>query len=150
MEQLNLKQFGENLRKVREFKGFSREQLADLVDSTSRTLAKYEIGQADPTLGKILDMAKALDVSVETLMGLHNRAVFNSFNNNTEYSGNYNTGQQTNGKVADDKLIEQYEKRIAVLEARAIAAERTCDDLRSDKIELRKEVVDRLRSLTSL
>lgn len=57
--------FGEKLRGLREAKGLTREQLADLSVVPSGTVHGYEIGRRAPSFANVLALAKALGVTCE-------------------------------------------------------------------------------------
>ena len=59
-----------NIKKLRETKGLSQEKLARLADVANNTLIKMESGEnKNPTLDTLKKVAKALDVSVDDLIG---------------------------------------------------------------------------------
>jgi len=58
-----------NLKKLREKKGFSQDRLAKLADVANNTIIKIEQGEnINPTLETLKKVAKALDVSVDELI----------------------------------------------------------------------------------
>ncbi|MDD4476931.1 MAG: helix-turn-helix transcriptional regulator [Patescibacteria group bacterium] len=58
------------LRKLREAKGFSQEKLARLADVANNTIIKIEAGKnQNPTLNTLKKIAKALEVSIDKLIG---------------------------------------------------------------------------------
>lgn len=60
----------ENIKKLREEKGMSQDELAELTGYTSRSsIAKIEKGLVDLQQSKILAFAKALGVTPSELMG---------------------------------------------------------------------------------
>jgi transcriptional regulator with XRE-family HTH domain len=62
-----------NLRKLRERKGLSQDRLAKLADVANNTIIKIEQGEnINPTLDTLKKMAKALEVSVDDLIGYVN------------------------------------------------------------------------------
>ena len=59
-----------NLKKLRESKGLSQEKLARLSDVANNTIVKIEADKnQNPTLDTLKKIAKALDVSVDELIG---------------------------------------------------------------------------------
>ena len=59
-----------NLKKLREKKGLSQHRLAKLADVANNTIIKIEQGEnINPTLDTLKKMAKALEVSVDELIG---------------------------------------------------------------------------------
>ena len=65
----------ENIRRLRESKGLSQDDLAKLTGYTSRSsIAKIEKGLVDLQQSKIIAFAKALEVTPNELMGLSEAA----------------------------------------------------------------------------
>ena len=59
-----------NIKRLREAKGLSQEKLARLADVANNTLIKMESGEnKNPTLETLKKVAKALEVSVDNLIG---------------------------------------------------------------------------------
>jgi len=59
-----------NLRKLRKAKRLSQERLARLADVANNTIVKIEAGKnKNPTLDTLKKIAKALEVSVDDLIG---------------------------------------------------------------------------------
>jgi len=59
-----------NLRKLRKTKGLSQERLARLANVANNTIVKIEAGKnKNPTLTTLKKIAKALEVSVDALIG---------------------------------------------------------------------------------
>ncbi len=58
-----------NIKNLRKKKGLSQDKLAKLADVTHTTLVKIESGANDnPTIKTITKIAKALGVSIDTLL----------------------------------------------------------------------------------
>ena len=62
-----LKAFGENLKKLREARGLTTRQFADLADIAYSQVWTLESGQGDPTLTTLWAIAKALNIKLEEL-----------------------------------------------------------------------------------
>ena len=60
--------FAEILKRLRQEKGLSQQELADLIGVHVRQISKYEMGTSLPTLERIRRMAEALDVSADELV----------------------------------------------------------------------------------
>ena len=59
-----------NLKKLREKKGLSQDRLAKLADIANNTIIKIEQGEnINPTLDTLKKIAKALEISVDDLIG---------------------------------------------------------------------------------
>ena len=63
-----IRQFGENVRKVREKVGISQEELAHRADLHRTQISLIERGQRTPRLDTIEQLAKALQIQPKELM----------------------------------------------------------------------------------
>ena len=61
---------GKRLQSIRKQKGLSQEQLAAKLNISRQALSKWESDINVPSVDKIIDVAKALDVSVNELLGI--------------------------------------------------------------------------------
>jgi transcriptional regulator with XRE-family HTH domain len=55
---------GDNIRKYREEKGYTRQEFAELIDRTYNTLRCYEHGIARPSPSALIKIAIVLDISI--------------------------------------------------------------------------------------
>lgn len=62
--------FGENLKKIRKEKKWSQMQLANVSGVDRALISKYENNTATPSVYTAYDIAKALGVSLENLVGV--------------------------------------------------------------------------------
>ncbi len=62
-------QLSENIRQLRESRGFTQDQMARLSGVPRPTWATLESGGANPTLAVLIKVAAALQVSIEELIG---------------------------------------------------------------------------------
>ena len=58
---------GKRLRKVREKKGVSAEQLAELTGLTPSYISGIEVGEADPYMTEIYEITKAIGIELSSL-----------------------------------------------------------------------------------
>jgi len=66
----NNQNLAKNIARLRKAKGLSQEKLARLADVANNTLIKMESGEnQNPTLETLKKVAKALEVSVDELIG---------------------------------------------------------------------------------
>lgn len=63
-----LKAFGENLKKLREAKGLSTREFADIADIAYSQVWTLESGQGDPSLTTLLAIARALETELEDIV----------------------------------------------------------------------------------
>jgi len=61
--------FGQRLRKLREAKGLTQEELAKVINVSNKTISVYEKGGADPSTETLLKLAQYFNVSVDYLLG---------------------------------------------------------------------------------
>ena len=59
--------FAEKLKAIRKQTGFSQEQLAEKLSVTRQTLAKWENGEASPTIDDCIRMADIFDITINDL-----------------------------------------------------------------------------------
>lgn len=62
----------EALKRYRQFRGFTRPELAKKIGISPETLARYERGDRDPTTTVIRKIATALNVTPNELLGIKN------------------------------------------------------------------------------
>ena len=67
--------FGKVLRQLRQDAGLTQEQLGFDADLRRTYVSILELGQQQPSLTTIIKIAKALNKSAETLMGLVEREI---------------------------------------------------------------------------
>jgi transcriptional regulator with XRE-family HTH domain len=60
--------FGEHLRKLRNAKKLSQEDLADKCGTTLSQIGRFERGERSPTLSTILILAQGLDIEPKKLL----------------------------------------------------------------------------------
>lgn len=62
-----IKMFKDNLIQLRKYKGFTQEDLAEIVGVTRQAIAKWEAGETMPDLEKSRLLAEAFEVSLDDL-----------------------------------------------------------------------------------
>lgn len=63
-----LKKFGLNVKIARLKKGLTQEQLAELMNIHLTYIARIETGKINMSLGKILELANALNIDINKLL----------------------------------------------------------------------------------
>lgn len=61
---------GNRIRKSRDLAGLTQEQLAEAIGVTRSSIAQYESGEKEPTVHHFADVAVALGVSADYLLGI--------------------------------------------------------------------------------
>ena len=62
--------FSVRLQEIRENRGFSRKEIADILEVTPRAYQYYEEGKREPNYDKLVVLARHLKVSSDYLLGL--------------------------------------------------------------------------------
>ena len=62
--------FSVHLQQARQMRGFSRQEMADVLGITVRSYQYYEEGKREPDFEKLVALAKHLKVSSDYLLGL--------------------------------------------------------------------------------
>ncbi len=65
-----MESFGERLKHLRQEKGLGQIQLAKELDVGKSIISMWELGKCEPTLSKLVVIAKFFDVSIDFLAGL--------------------------------------------------------------------------------
>lgn len=99
---------GDKLKKARIGKNLTQEYLADVLNVSQKTYSNFENDKSKPAFAQVEDIAKVLDVSVLDFLSGDNITV-NQNDNEIAIAQNYATINTS------EKLIEQYEERIAEL-----------------------------------
>ena len=60
--------FCEKLQKLRKEKGYSQEQLADLLDVSRQSVSKWEKGGYLPDIDRLVTMSELFDISLDKLI----------------------------------------------------------------------------------
>lgn len=60
--------FGLHLRQLRERRGWSQQELADVADITKKTVYRIETAQTSPTLDVLTCLAEGLEIPLSELM----------------------------------------------------------------------------------
>lgn len=63
-----LKNLGINIKSERLRHGISQEQLAELTNISRNSVSLIETGKINPTILKVIDIAKALEVDIKLLL----------------------------------------------------------------------------------
>ncbi|MFH6999484.1 helix-turn-helix domain-containing protein [Flavobacterium sp. FlaQc-57] len=108
------KHIGRNISRIRELRGMKQEALAQAIGSNQQAISGIE-GSEEVDAKKLLEIAKALGVTVEAIENFSEESVFSYFN--TFYDNSVNQGQ-INGPNHNctfnplDKVVEFYERLV--------------------------------------
>ena len=62
--------FSVRLQEIREKRGFSRKEIADILEITPRAYQYYEEGKREPDYDKLILLSRHLNISADYLLGL--------------------------------------------------------------------------------
>ena len=65
-----MKTFGTKLRELRKEHGLGQIKLAEILGVSKSIISLWEIGTCEPTLSKLIDIAKFFGVTIDYLAGL--------------------------------------------------------------------------------
>ena len=103
---------GDNIRKLRELRGLSQENVASDLGMSPTGFGKIERNEVSITIDKLTKVAKVLDTSIETILDFDDKTVFIK---NLNPKINKQFGQYS--PINDfDEIRKLYEKQIKLLE----------------------------------
>lgn len=70
--------FYENLRNIREDRGYTQKQIADVLETTRQYYSDYENGKRDIPIRVYIVLAKFYGVSIDYLAGLEDKTIIKS------------------------------------------------------------------------
>lgn len=96
------------IKQIRELKNITQEHIATELGLSTRAYSKIESGETQLTINRLNEISRILNIDPIELLGFDDRQVFN----NCKQEGNIGI----NHINLPEKLIQQYEKTIQVLE----------------------------------
>lgn len=102
-----MNRIGENIRKLRNLKGYSQEYLSKKLKMSQNNYSELERGKVKLTIERLNEIAKILEVAPEDILNFDGGF---SFKNK-----NHKGGNQILVNMFSEKIIEAYEKRIEEL-----------------------------------
>ena len=96
------------IKQIRELKNITQEHIASELGLSTRAYSKIESGETQLTINRLNEISRILNIDPIELLGFDDRQVFN----NCKQEGNIGI----NHINLPEKLIQQYEKTIQVLE----------------------------------
>lgn len=85
-----------NIRKLRELKGLSQQDLADKLKVSSNTIYNYEKGNKTPNLKRLIQMAEVFDCTLDELIQMD--IALESYHEELEAIANKYNSNKNNGK----------------------------------------------------
>lgn len=65
-----MKSFGENLKTIRTYKKISQKRLGKEIGVNQYVISRYEKGEFEPSLGKLIAICRFLKISADELLGI--------------------------------------------------------------------------------
>ena len=72
-------ELGENVRKIRELKGFSQQNLADEIKVDQKTISRIEKGELSPKFETLVSISKVLSINISQLLAFNENLIFNNY-----------------------------------------------------------------------
>lgn len=110
-----MKKVGDKIRKIRELKGYSQENMADMLEMSQRNYARFESNDADIKLSSLGRISQILEVSMEQILGFDEKILFQNCRNA------YGAINQTNYNYPMEEILKKLnflEERISQLESK--------------------------------
>ena len=101
-------EIGENIRKIRELKGYSQEYVANALEISQRTYSRIEANEVELGLYKLTKISQLLEVTPQQIMGFDEKIIFNN------KGAAYGATHQTNYTFSDEER-KQYLSQISHL-----------------------------------
>jgi len=96
---LTSQHIGEKIEKIRKLKNYTQEYMAQTLEMTQAGYGKIERNESELSYAKLMKIAEVLKVSVEDIININEKMIFNIIHNQT-----------VNGYVANNGLPEQERK----------------------------------------
>lgn len=106
---------GESIKKLREWRNFSQQYMADALNISQQNYSRYETGEIEFSVVKLQRIAEVLEVPVAHIFEMDEKAIFYKMDNVVHQGDGYNVGSMYTDPKLLDKLEKQYEARIADL-----------------------------------
>jgi transcriptional regulator with XRE-family HTH domain len=113
-------ELGENVRKIRELKGFSQQNLADEIKVDQKTISRIEKGELSPKFETLVSISKVLSINISQLLAFNESLIFNNYNQ-YQQGGNYNAYLNTEIDKVEElykQLLKEKDEVIALLKVR--------------------------------
>ena len=109
------KHIGRNISRIRELKGMKQEALANAIGVSQQSVSNIEASETVDD-EKLVEVAKALGISVEAIKSFSEEAMINYFNtfNDTDFSNSQGAFGHNHNCTFNplDKVVELYERLV--------------------------------------
>jgi transcriptional regulator with XRE-family HTH domain len=118
-------EIGTRIRKIREIKGLSQENIASELDMSVTGYGKIERNEVSVNIEKLSKIGKVLGLSVEDIIGFDENIAFNNFNSTID--------KQIGRYLMPEEMKELYEENIRLLKEKIAYLEEKIKDLELKK-----------------
>ncbi|HRO74687.1 MAG TPA: helix-turn-helix transcriptional regulator [Crocinitomicaceae bacterium] len=110
-------ELGDNVRKIRELKGFSQQNLADEIGVDQKTVSRIEQGALSPRFDLVVSIARAFNIKLSALLNFDKELIFNNIVN-TQQGGHFIAYNNTEIEKVEElykQLLKEKDEVIALL-----------------------------------
>ncbi len=111
-------EIGTKIKKVRELRNYTQDYMAERLNVSQSTYARFEKDDSDLTISKIEKIAEILEVKIEDLINFSDKFIFNNYTSNMA-----NQGYIVNQFSQNEKNL--YEDKIRLLEDKVVYLQQT-------------------------
>ena len=116
---------GKRIRKIREIKGYSQENIAEELKMSITGYGKIERNEVSVNFDKLNKIGQALGVKVEDIIGFDENVAFNNFNSTID--------KQIGRYLMPEEMKDLYDENIRLLKEKITYLEEKIKDLESKK-----------------
>lgn len=98
-------EIGTKIRKIREIRGLSQENVADYLGMSITGYGRIERNEVSINFDKLSKISEALKVPIETIFGFDDNIAFNNFNNSVEWQVAHYMMPIEMKKLYEDKIM---------------------------------------------
>jgi XRE family transcriptional regulator, regulator of sulfur utilization len=125
--------YGERIRRLRDYKGFSQESMAEMLKMSIKAYSNLELGKNDMSTTRLQQIAEILGVKLDDLIAAKDPFA-NFFDKCTNTNVNVSNPNQVNTNNFDRRDLE-YKNELQTKEIRALNSEKETLKLRAEKAE---------------
>ena len=109
---------GTKIKHLRELRNYTQEYMAEKLDVSQSTYARFEKDDSDLTISKLQKIAEILDIKIEDLINFSDKFIFNNYTSNQANQGYIvNYFSENEKKLYEDK-IKLLEEKVEYLQKR--------------------------------
>jgi transcriptional regulator with XRE-family HTH domain len=113
-----MQSIGEKIRKLRDLRGLSQENIADCLGMKQGGYSKLESGEIELSYSRLEQIAKILKTTVGEIVNFDEERILNNYYNGDGNNTNVNHGNIYHDKLLLDELQKMHEKVISSYELR--------------------------------